>query len=349
MNARNSTVSPWLLILTIAAVLPLQSEAAEPVTEPSNAKKPKVESAGLAPGGIQWQSTFESALELARKQEKPLMVDFETDWCGFCKKLDRETYGNEKVIRFVRQFFVSVKVDGDKRTDLRQKFAIEGYPTIVFLSPHATEIKRIVGFRPAPDFLEEAGKAARSSSTLRKLKEEATASPDDADAQRVYARALFAAGNSATALAVLKAHAEKHPADRRARLDLADVLKTTGELEEACVQYEAVLKGRAPGGLVPAEGVPAEGVSAEEAKDSGNRDDIRAAYLSLARTRLKLEPRRAKRLEALFLRAYAQATLGRAEAALADLKSVEELDVDGFWGLRASLIRELVEVQPDQR
>ena len=53
-------------------------------------------------------------------------------------------------------------------------------------------------------------------------------------------------------------------------------------------------------------------------------------------------------LEALFLRAYAHATLGRADAALADLKAAEELDTEGLWGLRASLIRELVEVRPER-
>ncbi len=320
----------------------------------------KVDGPSLLAGSIQWQATFESALARAAKEEKPLMVDFETEWCGFCKKLDRETYGNVQVIQFVQQFFIAVKVDGDKRTDLRDRYSVEGYPTIVFLSPQAVELKRIVGYRPPDDFLAEAGKAARSSATLGKLKEEAASHPDDADAQRAYARALFAAGNTNEALSRLEAFKNKHPDALGVRLDLGDLLKAAGKLEDACAQYEAALAGAASAADEIVEAAGAEGPKKPSSR--------RSAHLSLARTRLQLrhyekcvtvltdflespQPELAPPdiLEGLFLRAYAHATLGRADAALADLKAAEELDTEGLWGLRASLIRELVEVRPERR
>ena len=363
-----SLVSRGRLALALTSVLAVTPLFA---TLKNTGAAKKVDSPSLSTGSIQWQASFESALARAAKEEKPLMVDFETEWCGFCKKLDRETYGNEQVIRFVQQFFIAVKVDGDKRTDLRDKYSVEGYPTIVFLSPQAVELKRIVGYRPPSDFLAEAGKAARSSTTLAKLKEEAASRPDDADAQRAYARALFASGNTSEALSLLETYRKKHPDVLGVRLDLGDLLKASGKLEEACAHYEAALAGvgSAPGEEDEEDEEDKddqdEEARAEDAKKATSR---RSAYLSLARTRLQLrqyeksiavltdvlEPPKPKLaspdiLEALFLRAYAHATLGRADAALADLKTAEELDTESLWGLRASLIRELVEVRPERR
>ena len=83
--------------------------------------------------GIQWAASFEKALEAASKTQRPLLVDFEAEWCGWCKKLDRDTYGNEAVIRFVNGFFVAVKVDTDHEKALAKMYKVSGLPTILVL------------------------------------------------------------------------------------------------------------------------------------------------------------------------------------------------------------------------
>jgi thiol:disulfide interchange protein len=101
---------------------------------------------------IKWQTDFDKAAESAKKSHKPMMVDFYTDWCGWCKKLDREVYTDKRIVELSAKF-VNVKVDGDKQPKLIDKYNVEGYPTIVFYNSKGKEVSRIVGYRNPDDFL----------------------------------------------------------------------------------------------------------------------------------------------------------------------------------------------------
>lgn len=111
---------------------------------------------------IKWYTDFNKASKDARKYAKPMLVDFYTDWCGWCKKLDSETYTDSRVIDASRKF-VNVKVNGDKIPELVQKYKIEGYPTIIFLNSKSKEISRVVGYRNADDFLNAMNEAVKKS------------------------------------------------------------------------------------------------------------------------------------------------------------------------------------------
>ena len=52
---------------------------------------------------------FEEGMEKAKREKKVLLVDAYTDWCGWCKVMDRETYKNAEVIAKLNKDFVAVK------------------------------------------------------------------------------------------------------------------------------------------------------------------------------------------------------------------------------------------------
>jgi len=300
---------------------------------------------------IRWFKNFGEARLASAKEKKPLLIDFEAEWCGFCKKLDRETYADEKVIRFVRDNFIAVKVDTDKHPELKSQFKVNGLPTILFLAPGGEETHRIVGFRPPTPFLKEARESAKSSSALVELKEAADKAPSDIAAQRAYTRALLAAGNAETAVEILAAALEKCPDDVPEKatllLDLGDARRVSGKAKQAAEIYGKVL-------------------ALKPEKAGASR---RKALLALANVTLALRDHAAaiaaldeflgseffesrplapsaqqEQLEALFLRGYAYAVLKDAGKALADLKTAAKVDPDGHWGMRASFIIATVEV-----
>ena len=58
---------------------------------------------------------FKDALKEASKDHKVIMVDLYTDWCGWCKVMDRETFTDEKVAEYLTKNFYCVKLDAEMK------------------------------------------------------------------------------------------------------------------------------------------------------------------------------------------------------------------------------------------
>jgi uncharacterized protein YyaL (SSP411 family) len=58
--------------------------------------------------GLKWES-WNEGYPRALKEKKILLVDAYTDWCGWCKKMDRDTYTNPEVLKLLNKYFVTVK------------------------------------------------------------------------------------------------------------------------------------------------------------------------------------------------------------------------------------------------
>jgi thioredoxin-related protein len=101
---------------------------------------------------ISWHRSLNSALRASNKQGKPVLVDFYTEWCGWCKKMDKDTYSHAGVEKEAVNF-ICVKVDGDKNRDLVRKYNIKAYPTTLFLNGKGVAIDRIRGYLPPDQFL----------------------------------------------------------------------------------------------------------------------------------------------------------------------------------------------------
>ncbi|MBM4249923.1 MAG: DUF255 domain-containing protein [Euryarchaeota archaeon] len=102
---------------------------------------------------ITWHD-FEEGMNLSLNKRVPALVDFYTDWCTWCKEMDKNTYSDDRVIDRT-DGLVCIKVDGDARPDLVARFKVDGYPTTVFLNPDGSEKHRVVGYKAPDDFLKE--------------------------------------------------------------------------------------------------------------------------------------------------------------------------------------------------
>lgn len=92
-----------------------------------------------------WSTDYAAALQLAKEQNKPLVMDFTgSDWCGWCIKLDKEVFSQPEFIKYAKENLVLLEVDfpnGKKLSSkvkkqndkLAEEYQIQGYPTIVVL------------------------------------------------------------------------------------------------------------------------------------------------------------------------------------------------------------------------
>jgi thiol:disulfide interchange protein len=106
---------------------------------------------------IRFETSIQKAKARAAKEKKPILIDVYTDWCGWCKKLDADTYSKKDVSDYVNANFVSLKVNPEKDAATKKfvdQYKVEGYPTILFTDATGKEIHRQVGYQPGPQFLQ---------------------------------------------------------------------------------------------------------------------------------------------------------------------------------------------------
>ena len=61
---------------------------------------------------INWMS-FEEAIDAQQKNPKKIIMDTYTAWCGWCKKMDKETFTNKDVVNYINENYYAVKFDAE--------------------------------------------------------------------------------------------------------------------------------------------------------------------------------------------------------------------------------------------
>jgi len=124
---------------------------------------------------IQWL-TIEQAYAKNQKEPRKILIDVYTDWCGWCKVMDRETYKNAEIIDYINKKFYAVRLDAEQTEpitigDQKFEFMPQGkkgvhqiamaltnnqpsYPTTVFLDDKFQMIQPLPGYMKAKEFHE---------------------------------------------------------------------------------------------------------------------------------------------------------------------------------------------------
>jgi len=101
-----------------------------------------------APKGVDFfNGTFKQALAKAKKENKLVMFDAYTTWCGPCKVLKTKVFPNKELGEYINKHFVSIGVDMEagEGIQLSNMYPVDGYPTILFLDGEGKVKKKILG------------------------------------------------------------------------------------------------------------------------------------------------------------------------------------------------------------
>lgn len=128
-------------------------------------KSPSRKSTETAGGSIRWETNLDSALNLAKADNKVVIVDVYTDWCGWCKKMDKVIYADPAIVSLSReQVFLKFDAeDGGQGQQFAKRMGVRGYPTTIILNSDGERLKAQSGFMGTPERFIQFVESARAS------------------------------------------------------------------------------------------------------------------------------------------------------------------------------------------
>ncbi len=147
---------------------------------------------------IPWVTSYKEALEQAKKEKKPILLDLFTDWCGWCKKMDASTYTDPDVIAISRKM-VFLKLNAEKDPDgieLQNRMSVFSFPTTMVLDAGGEEVDRIPGYLTAEAFVKSVDRILNDKESIPQLKKMEAENNKDADilyklGRRYYEKDMF--------------------------------------------------------------------------------------------------------------------------------------------------------------
>jgi len=94
---------------------------------------------------------------IAAKEQKLIFIDAYTDWCSWCKVMDKETFSDKVVADFMNAKFINVRYEMETGFGalMSGKYRVNGFPTFLIFTPDGRLVNRIVGYHKTKEFLEK--------------------------------------------------------------------------------------------------------------------------------------------------------------------------------------------------
>lgn len=95
---------------------------------------------------ITWNSDYETALQLCKKENKKLFIEVGASFCSLCKAIDAKLFDNEHVQTELTNF-ITLKIDGGQQNTtscciVKDRFNVMGFPTVLVINPENETIMR---------------------------------------------------------------------------------------------------------------------------------------------------------------------------------------------------------------
>jgi thiol-disulfide isomerase/thioredoxin len=219
---------------------------------------------------VAWRMDYNTARREANEKNRPLVIDFGTENCFWCKKLDAITFKDPAVASLMNERFIPLRIDAEKDAPLATALRIQSYPTIVLASADGKILDMQEGFLEAPRLVD---KLQRVLATLPSPTPPPPPLPSDPDWMvRDYdgAAKAIAASDYAAAVALLKhvlEDGQQRPVQVKSRQLLQDLeQQAAGRLARA---KQLVDKGQAEEAMQTVTQLIRTFAGTQAAKDGG--------------------------------------------------------------------------------
>jgi thiol:disulfide interchange protein len=101
---------------------------------------------------INWRS-YKEGMVLSKIEKKKVYLHFYADWCGFCRKMAKDTFQDSSVVAYLNSNFIPVRVNTDNEQQTAANYGVAGLPFNVFLTDRGEPIVSVPGYIPADTML----------------------------------------------------------------------------------------------------------------------------------------------------------------------------------------------------
>ena len=114
---------------------------------------------------LKW-TNFSDGVKQAAAANKKVLIDVYTDWCGWCKRMDSDTYSDRNIKNYLSEKYILVKLNAESSakemlergefTDaqIASAFHVNGYPTTIFLDSNGQLITAAPGYMKPDEFIQ---------------------------------------------------------------------------------------------------------------------------------------------------------------------------------------------------
>ncbi len=95
---------------------------------------------------IIWQDWSPEIFAQAEKEDKLVLLDLMAEWCTWCKKMDKVTYHDRRIIEAINKNYIPVRADQDKHPKLAMRYRNYGPPATVIYNSAGTEVIKRRGY-----------------------------------------------------------------------------------------------------------------------------------------------------------------------------------------------------------
>jgi thioredoxin-related protein len=112
-----------------------------------------------------WRHDYAAARKEATASGKPMVLDFGTEACTWCKKLDATTFRNPAIVSQLDARFIPVKIDAEREVKLTEAVKVDSFPTLLLVSADGKILARHVGYADTTQMAAFLAKAPESGTS----------------------------------------------------------------------------------------------------------------------------------------------------------------------------------------